>query len=147
MRGRRKEAKKAARDAKERAVELKDQAKEVAGQSGEALNAFAHETGVAAKDFAHKAKEAAKELVDAIDKAAKGVTEPEPRKARKVLKATLAIGAGVAVLSNEKARNAISSVIRKSTSGGDTPEIWRPETPASATNSQKTAASIAEETS
>ena len=148
MRGRKKEAKKAAQDARERAVELKDQAKEVAGQSGEALNAFAHETGAAAKDFAVKAREAAKELVEAIDKAAKGVTEPEPRKRRKVLKATLAIAAGFAVLSNEKTRAAISSVIKKSTGGGDTPEIWRPETPATtATNSQKTAAAIAEETS
>jgi polyhydroxyalkanoate synthesis regulator phasin len=125
MRGRK------SKDVKERANEIKDQAKEVAGQSGEALKDFAAQTGNAAKEFASKASDAAKELVDSIEKAAKGVTEEEePRRGRRLLKLTLAIGAGAFVFTNERARKAISSVIKR---GGparsDQPEIWRPESP------------------
>ena len=139
-----KEAKRAAAEAKERALLVKDQAREVAGQSGEAL-----------KEFASKTKDAAKELVDTIEKAAKSaaheVNEPEPSKSRKVLKATLAIGAGVAVLSNEKARDAIRNVINRSKANSDAPEIWRPDTrPTTNGNTgsaAQTAAGIAEESS
>jgi cell division septum initiation protein DivIVA len=122
MRGRK------SKDVKERATEIKEQAREVAGQSGEALKEFAAQTGSAAKEFATKASEAAKELVEQIEKAAKGVSEEEePRRGRRLLKATLAIGAGVLVLGNERARNAISSVIRRNRGRVETPEIWRPE--------------------
>ena len=137
--GKRKEAKKAAEDAREKALELKDQAKEVAGQSGEAL-----------KEFAHKTKDAAKELVDSIEKAAvdSGLKEA-PKKSHKVLKATLAIGAGVAVLSNEKAREAIKSVMGRAKGGANQPEVWRPDTRPVTNGDQakKTATTIAEETS
>ena len=133
--GRRKEAKKAAQDVRERATEIKDQAREVAGQSGEALKDFASHTGVAAKEFAAKASEAAKELVDSIEKAAKGV-EPEPRKSRRLLKLTLAIGVGAAVFANERARSAISKVLGRDTSTPEPPEVWRPES-VTGTNAQK----------
>jgi hypothetical protein len=144
--GRRKDAKRAAGDARERAVELKDQAKEVAGQSTEALKDFADQTGTAAKEFANKARDAAKELVEQIDKAAKGVTDTEPRRGRKFLKAVLALGAGIAVLSNERARNTIKQLIGRANSDANTPEIWRPTGP-NGGNPAKTAATIAEETS
>ena len=139
MGSKKKEAKKAAEDAREKAHELKEQAREVAGLSGEAL-----------KEFASKTKDAAKELVDQIEKAAKesGIKE-EPKKSRKVLKATLAIGAGIAVLSNEKAREAIKSVISRAKGGSDQPEVWRPDARPAHNGDQKktTASSIAEETS
>lgn len=122
MRGRKKR-----KDVKERANEIKDQAREVAGQSGEALKEFASHTGVAAKEFATKASEAAKELVEQIEKAAKGVTEEEPKKSRRLLKLTLAIGAGMAVATNERARSAISRVLNRNSSRTDQPEVWRPE--------------------
>jgi glycerol dehydrogenase-like iron-containing ADH family enzyme len=144
--GRRKDAKRAAQDAKERAVVLKDQAKEVAGQSTEALKDFADQTGSAAKEFANKAKDAAKELVEQIDKAAKGVTDEEPRRGRKVLKTLVAVGAGIAILSNERARSAIRSLINRGSTQTSTPEIWRPAG-TNGDNSAKTAATIAEETS
>jgi hypothetical protein len=135
-----KEAKKAAHDAKDRAIEIRDQAKEVAGQSGEAL-----------KEFASKTKDAAKELVDSIEKAAKNASVvEEQKKGRKVLKATLAIGAGVAVLTNEKARETIKSVISRSKASGDQPEVWRPDarpTVNGGSSASTTAAGIAEETS
>lgn len=139
--GRRKQAKAAAEEARERATELRDQAKEVAGHSGEALKAFASKT-----------KDAAKELVDSIEKAAKEAgAEPEPkRKGRRVLKMTLAIGAGIAVFSNEKARDAIRSVIARAKSGAtDEPEVWRPDTTPTPNggSARSTAAGIAEESS
>lgn len=140
MRGRRKEATK-------RANEIRDQAREVAGHGGEALKAFAEETGVAAKDFAGKAKEAAKEFVDAIEKAAKSAGEPEPKRGRKFLKLVLAIGAGIAIFSNERARSAISSVLGRSADKSDQPEVWRPEPSKSANGGNATAAAIAEESS
>lgn len=136
--GRKKEAKKAAQEARERALELKDQAKEVAGHSSEAL-----------KEFAAKTKDAAKELVDSIEKAAKDASGEEPKKSRKVLKMTLAIGAGIAVFSNERVRDAIKSVIGRSKEGSDEPEVWRPDsrpTP-NGGSAKTTAAGIAEETS
>jgi hypothetical protein len=133
------EAKRVASDAKERALEIKDQAKGVAEESGEAL-----------KEFASKTKDAAKELVDSIEKAAKhaNITE-EKRKSRKVLKATLAVGAGVAVLSNEKARDAIRNVINRSKGSTDAPEIWRPDARPTVNggSAAQTTAGIAEETS
>ena len=147
MGSRRKEAKQAAQAAREKALELKDQAREVAGHSGEALKGFAEETSAAAKEFASKTKDAAKELVDTIEKAAKGATE-EKKKGRRVLKTTLAIGAGFAVFSNERARSAIRSVINRSKASSDQPEVWRPNAPATPNGGgAKTVAGIAEETS
>ena len=145
----RKEAKKAAKEARERASEIKVQAREAAGQSGEALKVFADQTGVAAKDFASKASDAAKELVEQIQKAAKGVTEEEPKRGRKVLKATLAIGAGLALFANERVRNAITAMVRRESPGTPTPEVWRPHAPTAPTpgDGNNAARAIAEETS
>ncbi len=119
------------KDVKDRAAEIKDQAREVAGQSGEALKEFAAHTGNAAKDFATKASEAAKELVESIEKAAKSVTEEkeEPRRGRRLLKLLIVGGAGVAIATNERARNAISKALGRGRSGADQAEIWRPESP------------------
>lgn len=148
MGSRKKQAKAAAKDARERAYELKDQAREVAGHGGDALKGFAEETTAAAKEFASKTRDAAKDLVDQIDKAAKGATQ-EKKKSRKVLKMTLAIGAGIAVFTNERTRKAISSVINRSKGMSDQPEVWRPDTKATPNggSATTTAAGIAEETS
>ena len=148
MGSRKKEAKKAAQDARERAHELKDQAREVAGHSGEALKGFADQTSVAAKEFASKTKDAAKELVDSIEKAAKGATE-EKKKSRRVLKTTLALAAGLAMFSNERVRNAIKSLMNRTQAGSDQPEVWRPSAPATPNggSAKTTVAGIAEETS
>lgn len=126
------------RDVRERASEIKDQAREVAGQSGEALKEFATHTGTAAKEFAAKASDAAKELVESIEKAAKGVTEveEEPRRSRRLLKMTVAIGAGIAIVSNDRIRRAVSKLLGRSGEGSDQPEIWRPESTGSG-NAQK----------
>ncbi len=66
-----------------------------------------------------------------------------------MLKSTLAVAAGVAVLSNEKAREAIKSVIGRAKSEGATPEVWRPDTRPTPNggSAPTTAAGIAEETS
>jgi hypothetical protein len=119
--------------AAERAAEIKDQAKAVAGEGSEALKDFASHTGTAAKEFANKAGEAAKEFVESIEKAAKSATqEEEPKKGRRFLKLTLAIGAAAFVATNESARKAIKSLInRGSSTSSDQPEIWRPEAPQS----------------
>lgn len=145
MRGR-KQRKAAAKDARERASELKEQAREVAGHSGEALKGFADVTGAAAKEFAGKTRDAAKDLVEEIEKAAKNVGQEEPKRGRRVLKMTLAIGAGIALFTNDRVRRAVSSVIRRESGGPDAPEIWRPETSASGDGKQQ-AKAIAEETS
>jgi hypothetical protein len=116
--------------AAERVEEIKDQAKAVAGEGGEALKDFAAQTGTAAKEFASKASDAAKELVESIEKAAKGVTEQEePRRGRRLLKLGIAIGAAAFVATNDSARRAIKSLIKRgdSTPSGDQPEIWRPQ--------------------
>jgi hypothetical protein len=139
MRGRRKEAAK-------RAAEIKDQAREVAGHSGEALKGFAEQTGSAAKEFASKTRDAAKELVEEIESAAKGVAHEEPKRGRRLLKTTLAIGVGVALFTNERVRNAISSVLRRG-QGSEPPEVWRPDARVTTDGEARTAAAIAEETS
>ena len=140
MRGRRKQA-------ANRAAEIKEQAREVAGQSGDALKGFAEQTGTAAKEFASKTRDAAKDLVDQIEHAAKGVAHEEPKRSRRVLKLTLAVGAGIALFANERARNAISSLLRRQR-GAEPPEVWRPDARTTTTDGEaRTAAAIAEETS
>ena len=123
------------REAASRASELRDQAKEVAGHSGEALKEFAGTTGMAAKEFAEKAGSAVKDLVAEVERAAKKVQEPqEKRRGRRVLRTVVALGIGIGVLTNERARGAISAAIRRARGGGDRPpepEIWR--TPSSTT--------------
>lgn len=115
------------KDPATRAAELRDQAKEVAGHSGEALKAFAETTGSAAKDFASVARDAAKELVEAIEKAGKKI-EPEPkRKGRKFVRNLVILGTGIAVLTNDRVRHAISSAVGRSSSSSDVPAVWRPE--------------------
>lgn len=140
MRGRRKEA-------ANRATEIKEQAREVAGQSGEALKGFAEQTGSAAKEFATKTRDAAKELVDQIESAAKGVAQEEPKRSRRLLKTTLAIGVGVALFTNERVRGAISSLVRRQR-GDQAPEVWRPDARVTTGDGEaRTAAAIAEESS
>jgi uncharacterized protein YjbJ (UPF0337 family) len=138
MRGRRKEA-------ANRAAEIKDQAREVAGQSGEALKGFAEQTGSAAKEFATKTRDAAKDLVDQIESAAKGVAHEEPKRGRRLLKTTLAIGVGVALFTNERVRGAISSMLGRG--GSEPPEVWRPDGRVTTDGEARTAAAIAEESS
>ncbi len=139
MRGRRKEAKKSAKEVRERANEIKDQAREAAGAGGEALKEFASHTGVAAKEFASKAGDAAKEFVEQIEKAAKGVTEEEPKKRRKLLRLTVAIAAGTAIATNERARSIISRVLNRKSAANEPPEIWRAES-SNGGNAQKATA-------
>jgi hypothetical protein len=126
--------------ATDRAAELKDQAKAVAGEGGEALKDFAAQTGSAAKEFATKASAAAHELVESIEKAAKGATEQEePHRGRRLLKLFIAVGAGIALATNESARKAIKSLIKRGdTTRIDQPEIWRPES-VNGGNAQKAA--------
>jgi len=117
------------KEAASRATELREQAKEVAAGSGEALKEFAGSTGTAAKEFAEKAGSAVKDLVAEVERAAKKVQEPqEKRRGRRVLRTVVALGVGIGVLTNERARNAIGSAIRRARGGGDRPpepEIWR----------------------
>lgn len=108
-----------------RVEELREQAREVAGQSGEALKDFAETTGSAAKEFASKARDAAKELVDTIERASKGV-DSEPKRGRRLLKVTLALGVGAALFANERVREALGGAARRAR-GRSTPDVWRPE--------------------
>lgn len=108
-----------------RVEELREQAREVAGQSGEALKEFAETTGSAAKDFASAARDAAKDLVDTIEKASKGVQPEERRRGRRLLKTIVVVGAGIAIFTNDRVREAIGGAVRRSR--GSTPDVWRPE--------------------
>jgi hypothetical protein len=139
------------KEAASRAAELRDQAKEVAGQSGEALKEFAGSTGTAAKEFAEKAGGAVKELVESVERAAKKVQEPEPphRRGRRALRTVLAIGIGVGVLTNERARNAISAAIRRARGGREDlpqPEIWRPSSSSTTAGNNEVKQPVTEET-
>lgn len=128
--------------------DLRDQAREVAGHSGEALKEFADLTGVAAKEFASRTRVAAKDLVGSVEKAAKRA-DPEPKRKRgRALKVTLALGAGLALLGNERVRGAIRSLMDRGGSQGDYPEIWRPDSSSTSPgDGKRTAAGIAEESS
>ena len=110
-----------------RVEELREQAREVAGQSGEALKEFAETTGTAAKEFAGRARDAAKELVDTIERASKRVDAEEPKRGRRFLRVALAVGIGVAIFANERAREALGGAVRRARGGARTPDIWRPE--------------------
>src|SRR5438093_5420546 len=105
--------------------EIREQAKEIAGQSGEALKGFADETGSAAKEFATKTRDAAKELVEAIEKAASHV-EPQRsrRRGRKLFGTLVVVGIGVAVVANEKLREALGGAVRR-----NQPPPWEPRVP------------------
>jgi len=115
------------KDPATRAAELREQAKEVAGHSGEALKAFAETTGSAAKDFATVARDAAKELVEAIEKAGKKIEPAPKRRGRKIVRNAVILGTGIAVLTNDRVRQAISSAVGRGKSGSDVPAVWRPE--------------------
>ena len=108
-----------------RVEELREQAREVAGQSGEALKEFAETTGSAAKEFASVARDAAKDLVETIEKAGKSVEPQERHRGRRFLKTVVVIGAGVAIFTNDRVREAIGGAVRRSR--GSTPDVWRPE--------------------
>jgi hypothetical protein len=114
------------KEASSRVEELREQAREVAGQSGEALKEFAETTGSAAKDFASKARDAAKELVETIEHASKRVEPEEHRRGRRLLRVAIAVGAGIAIFTNERVREAISGGLRRARSG-PAPDVWRPE--------------------
>lgn len=104
-----------------RVEEIREQAKEVAGQSGEALKGFAEETGAAAKEFAGKTRDAARDLVDAVERAANRVDQKQSRhRGRKLLGTLTIIGIGVAVLANDKLREAIGGAVKR------TPPPWEP---------------------
>ena|SRR5438067_9696690 len=114
------------KDPATRAAELREQAKEAAGHSGEALKVFGESTGAAAKDFASVVRDEAKRLVEAIEKAGKKI-EPEPKhRGRKFLRNAVILGTGIAILANDRARNAISQAARRGKSS-EPPPVWRPE--------------------
>jgi len=115
------------KDPATRAAELREQAKEVAGHSGEALKAFAETTGSAAKDFAGIARDAAKELVEAIEKAGKKIEPAPKRRGRKIARNIVILGTGIAVLTNDRVRQAISSAVGRSKGSSDVPAVWRPD--------------------
>lgn len=120
-------AKQAAEEVSERAEELAGQAKDLAESGGEAVRDFATTTGRAAKDFANKAVDAAKEMLETVEQAGERLeesTKPKRRRGRRVLKATLAVGAGAALLTNEKVRNTVSQAISRVR--GEQPEPWTP---------------------
>lgn len=103
----------------ERAAEARVAARELAGEGGEALRDFAQSTGKAARDFATTAVEAAKELLETVENAGDRLNErtqsKKRRRGRKLL-GLVALGAGVVLAVNEKARNALTSAIGR---GGD----------------------------
>jgi hypothetical protein len=106
--------------------EIREQAKEIAGQSGEALKGFADETGSAAKEFATKTRDAAKDLVEAIEKAAQRVEPPSRsrHRGRRLFGTLLVVGIGVAVVANEKVREALGGAVRR-----NQPSPWEPRVP------------------
>jgi len=124
---RRKRKRRAAEELAERAEEFAGHAKEIAADGGEAVGEFAAATGEAAKEFATRAFDAAKDMLETVERAGEkmdGKTRPARRRGRKLLKATIVIGAGVALATNEKVRNAISQAIGRAR--GDEPEVWTP---------------------
>ena len=131
MPSKRKQQQKEAEKLAKKASELRSQAKEFAGEGGEAVKEFASTTGSAAKEFAHTAFEAAKEMMETVEKAGErlnGENKPRRRRGRKFIKRSLIIGAGVALLANERVRGAITGAVRKVTGGGE-PEPWATSTP------------------
>lgn len=141
--GRKSKKKSEAQAVAERAAEIKGQARVLADEGGEAMKEFASTTGVAAKEFAHTAFEAAKDLLETVEKAGQRLekeSKPARKRGRKLLKAGVAIGAGVFIATNEKARGAIAQLIGRG--GGGAADPWEttegegftqtpvPETPA-----------------
>jgi hypothetical protein len=127
--GRRSDRKQADKELAERAQDLKQKAKVVADEGGEAVRDFASTTGAAAKDFAQTAFQAAKELVDVVERAGERLekeSKPARKRGRKLFKATIAVGAGVALLANESARNFLAS---KLGFGAREPEPWESPAP------------------
>lgn len=111
----------------ERASEVRDQAKVLAGEGGEAVRDFAQSTGKAAKDFASTALEAAKELLATIEDAGDRLSattngkKRKKRRGRKLL-GLVVVGAGVVLVVNEKAREAVMGALGRG--GTDQPEPW-----------------------
>ncbi len=123
--GRKNRKKSEAQAVADRAAEIKGQARVLADEGGEAMKDFASTTGVAAKEFAHTAFEAAKDLMETVEKAGQRLekeSKPARKRGRKLLKMGIAVGAGVFIATNEKARGAISQLIGRGGDGG--PDPW-----------------------
>lgn len=105
----------------ERAAELREGARELAETGGKAFDEFAHTTGSAAKDFAQTSYDAARHFLETVEQAGERLnkrTKPSRRRGRKVLKATVAVGAGAALLANEKVRGFLGRQIARFGGGG-----------------------------
>jgi len=121
------------KDPATRAAELREQAKEVAGHSGEALKAFGESTGSAAKDFASVVRDATKELIESIEKAGKKIEPAPKRRGRHLLRNAIILGTGIAVVTNDRMRGAISQALRRAKPANE-PTVWRPESTTSSGN-------------
>lgn len=126
---RKKNEKKDMQEVAERAQDLREQAKELAGEGSDAFRDFSHVTSVAAKDFAKVTLDAAKELMESVEKANERINKEQEKKSkknkkkksggRKLVKTGLVLGAGAAVLANERSRELIAGQVRRLTGGGE----------------------------
>lgn len=110
---------------KVRAADIKEKASILAEESKPALKDFSTTTSAAAKEFATTAFHAAKELMEVVEKAGDRLekqSKPARRRGRKLLKATIAIGVGAFLFSNEKVRNTVKGLM----GGQEEPEPWTP---------------------
>lgn len=110
--------------AAEKAHTVAEAAREIA--ENESLKDFVSSTGSAVREFASNVSEAAKDLLDTTDKAAGKVSRKErkPRgRLRRILRLGAIVGAAGAILTNERARKAITSKVRK-LRGGQEPPPW-----------------------
>ncbi len=110
---------------KVRAADIKEKASILAEEGRPAIREFSTITGSAAKDFAATTFHAAKDLMEVVEKAAERLekeSKPARRRGRKLLKASIAIGAGVFLFTNQKVRQTVSGLM----GGGGEPEPWAP---------------------
>ncbi|HVL82107.1 MAG TPA: hypothetical protein VM840_11020 [Actinomycetota bacterium] len=114
-----------AEELRHRASDIKEKAAILAEEGKPALRDFSSTTSAAAREFATTAFSAAKELMEVVEKAADRLEEqskPARRRGRKLLKASIAIGAGVFLFTNEKVRSTVTGLM----GGGSEPEPWAP---------------------
>ena len=118
--------KQTADELRDRAADIKEKASILAEEGKPALKDFSSTTSAAAKEFATTAFSAAKELMEVVEKAAERLEEqakPARRRGRKVLKASIALGAGIFLFTNEKVRSTVSGLMG---GGNQEPEPWTP---------------------